>query len=298
MPFIAVATALGAATVWSAAALISHRPASRLGAFELTRIQLITSAWLLVLAVSLMGLWETVSWGHWPALMVSALVAVLLGNLADFACMRRGGPRRMQLLHTLNAPMAAGLGLVWLGEAPTIMVLLGCLVTLVGIALAIVFGADRKNPLSFEAVRGPYWVMLSFGLAGALCQAVGLIALKPVLEAGTDPLAASALRTGGAAFVIMLIALWPSRIFRSLEEVTPRLLVQVILPGFMGYVLAVSLLLYALSLYETGVVAVLGSLTPVIMLPMIWVRTGKCPPLAAWMGAGLAVVGVALILQG
>jgi drug/metabolite transporter superfamily protein YnfA len=36
-------------------------------------------------------------------------------------------------------------------------------------------------------------------------------------------------------------------------------------------------------------------MTPVIVLPMIWARSGKVPQRAAWVGAIMAVCGTALI---
>ena len=296
MPVLAVSTALMAAVIWSAAYLVAHGPVKTLGSFESTRIQLIFAAALLLLVVSVTGGWETVAWTYWPWLIISSLIGVLLGNLVDFACMRRGGPRRLQLFLTLNAPIAALIGYVYLGEVLGFQALIGCVLTLLGVVLAILYGGPKENPTAFEELHGPFWVMAGFGLLGALFQALGLVALKPVLTAGTDPLAASALRTGGAAFLISLVALWPSRHFRAQAELTPMLLFRIILPGFMGYVLAVSLLLYALSLYHTGVVAVLASTVPVLMLPLIWARTKICPPAFAWIGAAIAVAGVGLIV--
>jgi len=35
--------------------------------------------------------------------------------------------------------------------------------------------------------------------------------------------------------------------------------------------------------------------TPVVMLPMMWWRTGEMPALGAWAGAGLVVIGSALL---
>jgi drug/metabolite transporter (DMT)-like permease len=39
----------------------------------------------------------------------------------------------------------------------------------------------------------------------------------------------------------------------------------------------------------------LSSMTPIVILPMIWIRTGIAPPARGWIGAALAVAGVGLI---
>lgn len=298
MPILAIAAALGAATCWASGAILAHRPAVALGAFELTRVQLISSAALLLAITLGLGTWQTIAWDHWWGITGNALLSVFVGNLAMMECLRRGGPRREGLLFSLNAPMAAVLGYVWLGESLSPMTLLGGGITLAGVCLAILFNGQRSGKPLFETVQGSMGAVIFFGLASAFCQAAGLIMIKPALDAGTDPWAASFLRTGGAAFLIALIALWPHRLTRSETPLTADLVGRAILPGFLGYVGAVSLLLYALAHYDTAVVALLGSTAPVLMLPMIWTRTGQCPPLPAWAGAVLTVTGTALILLG
>jgi hypothetical protein len=39
-------------------------------------------------------------------------------------------------------------------------------------------------------------------------------------------------------------------------------------------------------------------MAPVVMLPMIWIMSGDPPPLSAWLGAILAVLGAGIIFAG
>ena len=110
MSALAISAALAAAIAWAVASLLAHAPAKSLGAFEFTRIQLIAAAIVLAAIATARGAWTTVAWEHWPALAFSAVVGVLLCNLALIACLRRGGPRRTLLLLAMNAPIAALLG--------------------------------------------------------------------------------------------------------------------------------------------------------------------------------------------
>jgi drug/metabolite transporter (DMT)-like permease len=294
MSILALCAALGASLSWAAGALIAHTPAKRLGTFEFTRIQLISAAALLLAIVTITGGWASVSWQHWPAFATSSLVGVILGNLAVVACLRRGGPRRTQLLTTLSAPVAAVLGYVVLGELASPLKLVGGAIAIAGVSLAILFGREGEP----EPIHGSLAAVIAFGCAAATCQAVALVAMKPALLAGTEPLAASALRTAGGASAMALITLWPAKAFEPTSARTVGLVLWAIFPGILGYVVAVSLLLYALSNYDTGVAAVLGSLSPVMMLPMLWLLTRRCPPVQAWAGAGLVVLGLAVILVG
>jgi len=296
MPIIALTAALGASTCWAVGSLIAHRPATQLGAFEFTRTQLISSFALLIVIVTAFDGWQSVTWAHWPSFVAASLIGVVFTNLAMIACLRRGGPRRMQLLVSMSAPFATLLGFLFLGESMSPRKLIGVGLAFGGLLLAILFG--RRGQHRIEAVQGSLAVVIALGLFAAICHAVGLIALKPALLAGTDPLAATALRTGGGALVISVVALWPAEAFVTPTKRTPGVVLRAILPGFVGYVAAVSLQLYALRSYDAGIVAVLSSMAPVVMLPMIWIMSGDPPPWSAWLGAILAVLGAGIIFAG
>ena len=296
MPIIALAAALGASLCWAVGSLIAHRPATQLGAFEFTRTQLISSFALLIVIVTALNGWQSVTWMYWPSFVAASLIGVVFTNLAMIACLRRGGPRRMQLLVSMSAPFAALLGFLFLGESMSPRKLIGVGLAFSGLLLAILFG--RRGQHRIEAVQGSLAVVIALGLFAAICHAVGLIALKPALLAGTDPLAATALRTGGGALVISVVALWPAEAFETPPKRTPSVVLGAMLPGFVGYIAAVSLQLYALRSYDAGIVAVLSSMAPVVMLPMIWIMSGDPPPFSAWLGAILAVLGAGIIFAG
>jgi drug/metabolite transporter (DMT)-like permease len=135
----------------------------------------------------------------------------------------------MQLLVSMSAPFAALLGFLFLGESMSPRKLIGVGLAFSGLLLAILFG--RRGQHRIEAVRGSLAVVTALGLFAAICNAVGLIALKPALLAGTDPLAATALRTGGGALVISVLALWPAEAFETPTKRTPSVVLRAILPG-------------------------------------------------------------------
>lgn len=62
-----------------------------------------------------------------------------------------------------------------------------------------------------------------------------------------------------------------------------------------GLLLGMTLFLYALQGTETGIIATLSATSPVIILPLLWLRTGQRPTATSWAGALLAVAGLALI---
>lgn len=294
MILLPILAALGASAGWATSVVLAHGPARHLGAFEFTRIQLIACSAILAALCSGLGYWSTVAWAYWPAFGMSICIGIVLGNLAMIECLRRGGPRRTELLLSLKAPLVAGMALVWLGETPSAADLLGAGVTLCGVGLAVGFGGKERT--ATEAIDGTLWTVVLLGLAATACQGFGFLVMKPAMLAGTEPLAASAIRLLGAAFVISIVALWPRRRHAEHPDMTPALLGRTILPGFIGYGVSSTLLLYAFANFDAGVAAVLGSLSPVLVLPILWLKDGTRPHPTAIIGAALAVAGTAIIV--
>ena len=57
-----------------------------------------------------------------------------------------------------------------------------------------------------------------------------------------------------------------------------------------------TLILKALQHGSAGLVGMLSSVSPVLLLPLLWWRTGQRPAWGAWLGAAMAVLGCALLL--
>jgi drug/metabolite transporter (DMT)-like permease len=294
MVLLPVLAALSASLGWAVGIVLAQWPARQLGAFEFTRIQLIACSAILAILCSVLGLWSSVAWAYWPAFVASTVFGIVLGNLAMIACLRRGGPRRTELLLSLKAPIVGVMAFLWLNEVPSGGDLLGAAVALFGVGLAVFFGSDARS--ESDGTSGSLVTIVLLGLVATTFQGFGFLVMKPAMSAGTDPLAASAIRLLGAAFLISLVALWPARAFRPNAAVSPYLLGRTILPGFIGYGVSSTLLLYAFANFDAGIAAVLGSLSPVFVLPILWLKEGILPRIQAILGASLTVIGTALIV--
>ncbi len=293
MIFLPLFAAFGASCGWATGIVLAQAPARAIGAFEFTRIQLIACGTILAVICTARGAWQTIAWEHWPAILASTCIGIVPGNLAMIACLRRGGPKRTQLLLALNAPITAFAAYLWLGETLSLADLLGGALVLGGIFLAILYGNDAGSRL--ERLESRLSLVITLGILATLCQGFGFLSMKPALMAGTDPIAASALRLTGAALLISLIALWPLEVFRPKCQTTPGLLARTVLPGFIGYAVSSSLLLYAFANTDAGIAAILGSLAPVLVLPILWVKEGRPPRPQALLGAAIVVAGTSTI---
>ncbi|MCP4024552.1 MAG: EamA family transporter [Desulfobacteraceae bacterium] len=57
------------------------------------------------------------------------------------------------------------------------------------------------------------------------------------------------------------------------------------------------ILRFGLSKGEAGIITTLAATTPVMMLPLIWLKTGERPALGSWLGAILTVVGSGILFN-
>ena len=134
-----------------------------------------------------------------------------------------------------------------------------------------------------------------FGIIAALCQAIGLIIMKPILDAGADPIASATIRTIISFLFLSLTFFINLEIFNSKQKINIKIIYQSILSGFLGMALGMSLLLIALKNADAGIVATLSSTSPIMILFLIWIVTKKIPTFGAWIGTIVAVFGTGLI---
>jgi drug/metabolite transporter (DMT)-like permease len=309
---IANMAALGAALCWAAGGLIAIGPVRVLGSIAFNRVRLTIVAAALLVATTLMGGWQTLDTGAALTLALSGLLGIVVGDMALFWSLSRLGPRRNVVIYAANAPLTALLAYALLGEALGPWTILGVALVTLGVMLAVALRSGSTH--SWEAIQGSLLAAVSVCLLAAVGQAAGSIIAKPVMAAGADPIASAAVRVTTAA--LMFTAIGVLSAIRGGAAVaggggtgsglgallvprglTPKLMLQIAGNGLLGVGLGMTLLLVGLAHGNAGVVATLSALSPVLILPMMWLLTGQRPSLGAWAGAAVAVAGVALIVN-
>lgn len=287
--------ALGAATCWALTGLISAGPAGHLGAPAFNRARQVFVTGLLALYVLFTGVWRELDMASAGPLLLSGLIGIFLGDTLLFETLNRLGPRRSGILFALNAPIAALLGWLVLGETLSSLAVAGILLTAFGVLLAIVFGKRRAQMHQWEAIKGPLSVGVLLGIGAATGQAIGSILARPVMATGIDPFLASLLRVGTAAFCLSILIQLPIPSVKPRGPLTLKVAAMTALTGILALAIGMTLLLFALSGGKVGIVSTLSATSPVMILPMLWLRTGERPAGGAWAGAALVVIGMGLI---
>lgn len=293
------AAALLAAACWAITSVITAGPAGHLGALAFTRIRMSMVLAMLAVWVLATGTWRTIGPGELAPLMLSGAIGIFLGDSLLFATLNRLGPRRTSILFASNAPMAVILGWLVLGETLKVNEAIGIVIAFLGILLAIVFGKRKSQLHQWEQVKGPLWIGVALGLAAGLAQASGSLVARPVMEAGVvDPAASSALRVGTSVVLFHLAMLAPGGWLKPQRPMTLHVAAVTAFSGFLAMAVGMTLILFALKGGQVGIVSTLSATTPVLVLPLLWWKTGERPALAAWAGAGMVIAGSGMIFAG
>lgn len=227
---------------------------------------------------------------------LSGTLGVFLGDTLLFASMNIIGPRRSSILFASSAAISAAMAMLFLGEEISFPLFIAFSFVTAGVMIAISFGSNKENTHPWEATHGALWLGLLFGVLAAVCQAAGSILAKPVMDQGVDPLAASTIRIAFAAACHTLLRVILPNKARCDHPISLLTLGQVALTSLVSMVFGMTLILLALSEGDVSWVSILSSISPILILPMLWVFLGKAPPIGAWAGAALTVLGTAMIL--
>lgn len=285
--------ALGSATCWATTGLIAADAIRALGPFWFNLIRQVFVTLCLAAVVLASGAWAALDGPAALLLALSGMVGILLGDTLNFAAVGRLGPRRAGAIFALNAPMAAVLGWAVLGESLGLRAAAGIALTAAGVALAVL-GRARADAHRLEQLKGTLAIGALFGLGAALGQAAGSLIARPVMAAGIDPWLASLVRVGASGAAMSVLAARPGTPALP-RPLTPAVWAMTLATAVIGLLLGMTLFLYALKGPATGIVATLSATSPVIILPLLWLRTRQMPRPLAWAGAALAVAGLWLI---
>ncbi len=282
--------ALGTACCWAVTSVVFAEAARRVGALRVNLIRLPVAFVLLSAVTVLTGApWASLSPPRAAYLAASAVIGLVVGDLAYFAALHRLGARLSSLLMSLAPIFAFLLGVPVLGEVPGPRSGFGAALTLAGVAWVV---AERAGGAAVPPRRGG----VALGVLGAACQGVGLVLAKVGMGGEVDPLVATWVRIGVASAIIWMLAAGSGRVSGPALGTAMRRAGFLLAAGaFFGPFLGVWFSLVAARLTAVGIAATIMATTPVLLIPVVAVTEGYRPTLRAVSGTVAAVVGVALL---
>ena len=287
--------AILAAFCWAISSLISADITREIGGLVFNRLRLFFVSIMLIIYASYINTWDTINYEYLKIIIISGVIGIFLGDTLLFLALEKIGPRRNNILFSLAAPFTVILNIFFLNEKMTTVNIIGCFIVFFGVVIAIAYGSTKNNQHRWESIKGSLTLGIIFAILAALCQAIGLIMMKPILNLGADPIASAAIRTFISFLLISLSFFINSENFSSPIPIKFPIIIKTIISGFLGMALGMSLLLIALQNADAGIVATLSSTSPIMILFLIWFMTKKIPTKGAWLGTIIAIIGTGLI---
>lgn len=285
--------ALSAAAIWSLTGLISTRAVRYFGSYNFNFLRLL----------GIIVLFTPYAYFHWSpiyfensiliAIALSSIIGIVIGDTFLYICLKRLGPRREALLFSIQIPCTILMADIFLNSLPSFYQLLGCSLIFIGIIVAIQFNKTIEND-DLENIQGNKLVGLYAGIGLAVCQAIGIIIMKPILL-NTDPITISYLRVLIAAVGMLLsFAFLPKmNLLTKMKDFKQTSIA--ILCGLMGMGVGMTLFIIALKNGNPGVVSALSSTMPIMIIPFLWIATKNYSGHLSILGALITCIGAAII---
>ncbi|MDE2384460.1 MAG: DMT family transporter [Alphaproteobacteria bacterium] len=266
---------------------------NRLPLLQLARWQLGAAFVMTALAATVTGGWASLGQKQIEELAASGFFGIVFASTTYFATIFKAGPRLTALLFSLTSPFALALAYGAYGETIQAWQGLGIAYVLIGILVAVALPGHMSAQQGASEPKASS-LGIALGVVTAFGQALGSLFARPAMASGVDPFAAMAVRIGVAVVIFWAAAALPALRRRDVA-ISRREFGLIFTSAFFGTGLGMVLLMAALKSGNVGIVSTLSSMTPIVILPMVWVRTGRRPGMAAWAGAFIAIMGTALI---
>ena len=174
--------AIAAALCWAVASLVSADVTRTIGGLAFNRLRLFFVSIMLVSYTYYFNTWSTINIEYLTIIIISGIIGIFLGDTFLFIALQKIGPRRNNILFSLAAPFTVILNIFFLEENMTLLSILGCFTVFFGVVIAIAYGSDNDNDHRWEVVEGSLKIGVFLAILAALCQSIGLIMMKPILD--------------------------------------------------------------------------------------------------------------------
>jgi len=224
-------------------------------------------------------------------LIVSGIIGIGFGDTVFFSSLKYLGARRALLFETLAPPLAAIVALIFLKESLSVYSWLGIVLTLIGVASVISERTSNQDISTINLKLG-----ISFGLLGAIAQAVGAVLSRSALtDFNLDPLWSTQIRLlAGTASLIPLVLSQRHQLKLPSLQWSWRLVGIIFITAFASTYLGIWLQQISLKFTATGVAQTLSSTSPLFVLPIAAFLKEKITPRAV-IGVLIALSGIALL---
>lgn len=201
--YLGQGAALLAALCWALATLMYARSSHHLSSAQLNLVKGLIATPLLAIGLLVFSNLEQLSWASTPIwlLLLSGVIGITIGDTCYFSALRRLGAGHTILLEYLAPPFAALIAWLFISETLSWRELLSAVVVICGVLLVL----TERQPVSGVSLSRSG---VLFGVAAAVCQAVGLVMAFYAFQHFTiNALQAAMLRLAAGTIMLTVILL-------------------------------------------------------------------------------------------
>ena len=224
-------------------------------------------------------------------LLISGFIGIGIGDTCFFKALQSIGDSQAVLVAETLAPLFTALfAMAFIGEWITWQQWVGVAVVLLSVDMVI--KARKRSTTHVFATSG-----YLYGVAAALCQAIGAVVSRDILSTGDiDAASAAFLRlVGGMVFVVPFIAITKTRYMPVMEN-GKRIWPTFVLATLLGTTAAIYLQMFAFAYAKAAVVQTLIATSALMSLGVAW-ALGEKATKATFMWSAVALVGVAILVS-
>jgi len=293
MPFLGELCALLAALCWSGSSLAFSAATVRVGPIRLNVTRLFFAAALLFVTVVGAGIDIHISASQLRNLAISGIIGLVLGDTFLFKCYEIIGARLGMLVMSVAPAISALLAYLLLGEVLSAIAVFGMAVTLFGIALVVLERRETGSHSRQLLVQGIF-----YGFLAAAGQGAGLVVAKMAFNEGPlNGFFATFVRIISATIIIWPLAVMAGKYDNAfaIYRKDRQALLLTFLGAFLGPFMGITMSLISVANTTVGISATLMSTVPILMLPLVKFVQKEALTWRAYVGATIAVAGVALL---
>ncbi|MBU1099667.1 MAG: DMT family transporter [Bacteroidetes bacterium] len=291
MPFIGEIAAVVTAFLWAGTSIAFTEASIRVGSLVVNITRMVFAAIYLTITILLFNLDTGLSWNQIYYLSLSGLIGLVFGDGFLFRAFKEIGARLSMLLMAMVPAISTFLAFVFLGEVISLFAVIGIATTTIGVAIVVL---QRKE----KGTRSIHKAGLTYGILGAVGQAVGLIFAKYAFnESEVNGFVATLIR-----IVPSIIVLYPVTFFIKSAKRPFKILfnnrkglIYTAIGSVIGPFLGITGSLIAISYTYVGIASTLMATVPIIMLPLVKFYYKEELSNMSIVGAFMAVAGVAIL---
>ena len=286
--------AFSSALIWAVSTVLWALGTQRIHVIPLNLVRCLTATAFFWALLPFYGGFEAISAVSpiaWFWLILSVLTLLVAGDILFFRSIELAGVSWAMPVASVNPLWAVLMASFFLDEPLTWTLLIGTILTVIGIALVSGTGSRAAEPTPQDRRTHRRGVLVA--LAVSILWGVGQIILKPATE-GINSVVANSIRMPIGVVVMLFLTLWRGR-WRELQGLDRRTWGILLLASLIGTGMGSLFFVYAIQLAGAGRTAVLTSISPLLAIPfsMLWLR--ERPTRWTLLGTLLTTVGVALV---